>query len=193
MSFILDALKKSELERQRQSIPGLMDSGTPGARARFPLWAIALVVLLGINLIALLVVLMRSGAPPASALHATAASTAAKIRDALTGLRRRGAGGARGTRNADTQRFSPLDPAPVYAPEIPAVGDPASGEPAGGSAAAGDPTPQPGAPRTNPPQSIRLRVLAARAPVRLTAATRCSRTRTTKPRRRCCPRSANST
>ena len=26
MSFILDALKKSEIERQRQSVPGLMDT-----------------------------------------------------------------------------------------------------------------------------------------------------------------------
>ena len=37
MSFILDALKKSEIERQRQAIPGLMDSGTAPARARLPL------------------------------------------------------------------------------------------------------------------------------------------------------------
>ena len=41
MSFILDALKKSEIERQRQAIPGLMDSGTAPARARLPLWALA--------------------------------------------------------------------------------------------------------------------------------------------------------
>ena len=33
MSFILDALKKSEIERQRQTIPGLMDSGPAAARA----------------------------------------------------------------------------------------------------------------------------------------------------------------
>jgi general secretion pathway protein B len=146
MSFILDALKKSELERQRQSIPGLMDSGTPGVRARFPRWAIALVVLLGINLIALLVVLMRSGAPPASALHATAAPTPAR-----SAMRSPTSAGAEAPASApgDAQRFSPLDSAPVYAPEIPAVGESvvgesAVGEPAGGSAAAGDPTPAPG-------------------------------------------------
>jgi len=143
MSFILDALKKSELERQRQSIPGLMDSRTPGVRARFPLWGIALVVLLGINLVALLVVLMRSGAPPASASHATAASTAA--RSAMHSPTSAGAAAAQpASAPRDAQRFSPLDPAPVYAPEIPAVGESAVGESAvgeraGGSAAAGDP------------------------------------------------------
>jgi general secretion pathway protein B len=142
MSFILDALKKSELERQRQSIPGLMDSGTPGVRARFPRWAIALVVLLGINLIALLVVLMRSGAPPASALHATAAPTPAR-----SAMRSPTSAGAEAPASApgDAQRFSPLDPAPVYAPEIPAVGESAVGEPAGGSAAAGSAAHQPSA------------------------------------------------
>ena len=45
MSFILDALKKSEIERQRQNVPGLMDSGPAPRRARFPLWAVALVAL----------------------------------------------------------------------------------------------------------------------------------------------------
>jgi general secretion pathway protein B len=142
MSFILDALKKSELERQRQSIPGLMDSGTPGVRARFPRWAIALVVLLGINLIALLVVLMRSGAPPASALHATAAPTPAR-----SAMRSPTSAGAEAPASApgDAQRFSPLDSAPVYAPEIPAVGESAVGEPADGSAAAGSAAHQPSA------------------------------------------------
>ncbi len=132
MSFILDALKKSELERQRQSIPGLMDSGTPGVRARFPRWAIALVVLLGINLIALLVVLMRSGAPPASDLHATTAPAARSAMHAPTSDRAAAAEPASAPTAAE--RFSPLDPAPVYAPEIPAVG-----ELAGGGAAAADP------------------------------------------------------
>ena len=51
MSFILDALKKSELERQRQSTPGLVESGIARPRPRLPLWAVALCVLLGINLI----------------------------------------------------------------------------------------------------------------------------------------------
>ena len=65
MSFILDALKKSELERQRQAIPGLMESATAHHSRRLPLWVVALVALLGINLIVLLYVLTRTGAPGA--------------------------------------------------------------------------------------------------------------------------------
>ena len=42
MSFILDALKKSEIERQRQSMPGLMDAPASLRRGRLPLWAILL-------------------------------------------------------------------------------------------------------------------------------------------------------
>ncbi len=74
MSFILDALKKSELERQRQTIPGLMDAGPLERRRRFPIWAVALVVLLGVNLAVLLFVLLR-GSP--SATRATPASAPA--------------------------------------------------------------------------------------------------------------------
>ena len=51
MSFILDALKKSEIERQRQSVPGLMDTRMRERRHRLPLWATILAVLLGINLL----------------------------------------------------------------------------------------------------------------------------------------------
>ncbi len=61
MSFILDALKKSEIERQRQSVPGLMDSGPAPRRPRFPIWAIALTALLAVNLAVLIVVLARGG------------------------------------------------------------------------------------------------------------------------------------
>ena len=83
MSFILDALKKSEIERQRQAIPGLMDSGAPAARAKFPLWAAALVALLAINLAVLVVVLTRGAAP---ATPAGAASQSAPGRAVRTGL-----------------------------------------------------------------------------------------------------------
>ena len=68
MSFILDALKKSELERQRQTIPGLMDAGPLERRRRFPIWAVALVVLLGVNLAVLLFVLLR-GSPSVDACN----------------------------------------------------------------------------------------------------------------------------
>ena len=40
MSFILDALKKSEIERQRQSVPGLIDTTVVQRRNRLPVWAV---------------------------------------------------------------------------------------------------------------------------------------------------------
>ncbi len=76
MSFILDALKKSEIERQRQSVPGLMDSRPSPRRSRLPIWAVALCVLLGINLSVLTYVLMRKSAPAAQASHPAVAAPA---------------------------------------------------------------------------------------------------------------------
>jgi general secretion pathway protein B len=105
MSFILDALKKSEIERQRQTVPGLMEAGGGARRSRFPLWAVLLAVLLGVNMVVLLVLLTRHGTsavpaaqPPAARVAAAAPAPAA-------------------------DHFSPLGTpagsAPVFAPEIP--------------------------------------------------------------------------
>ena len=66
MSFILDALKKSEIERQRQSMPGLIDVPTSLRRGRLPLWAVLLGCLLAINILVLIFLLMKNGAPLAS-------------------------------------------------------------------------------------------------------------------------------
>jgi general secretion pathway protein B len=103
MSFILDALKKSEMERQRQSLPGLMDTRASPRRSRLPLWAVGLGLLLLVNLLVLTFVLWHKNAPTARAPRAADAVPA---------------------RNADAapppaNHFSPLDSAPVYAPEIP--------------------------------------------------------------------------
>src|SRR5579863_10286297 len=51
MSFILDALKKSESDRQRQSGPALYEVKVVPPKSRFPLWAVALSVPLGVNLV----------------------------------------------------------------------------------------------------------------------------------------------
>jgi len=102
MSFILDALKKSEIERQRQNVPGLMDTHMAARRSRLPVWAIALIALLAINLLVLTFVLVRRSAPAAPApRHAQTPEAAPE------------------SANAATPHFSPLDAAPVYAPEIP--------------------------------------------------------------------------
>jgi general secretion pathway protein B len=95
MSFILDALKKSELERQRQTEPGLMDAGIGQRRGRLPVWAVLLGLLLTINIVVLVVMLMRNAAPKARSAPAAVAQS------------------------GEPSHFSPLDAAPVYAPEIP--------------------------------------------------------------------------
>ncbi len=102
MSFILDALKKSEIERQRQSVPGLIEASVVRRRSRLPVWAVVLGALLGINLLVLSFTLMRKTAPAThAALPAERASSAAINAPPLP------------------KPFSPLDGAPVYAPEIP--------------------------------------------------------------------------
>lgn len=66
MSFILDALKKSESERQRQNGPALLEVKVAAPAARFPVWAVIVGVLLGVNLIVLIaVLLLRDGKDPA--------------------------------------------------------------------------------------------------------------------------------
>jgi general secretion pathway protein B len=115
MSFILDALKKSEMERQRQSVPGLMDTRLSPKRNRLPLWAVALGVLLGINLLGLTYVLLRKSTPAAQAPRPADSARAP----------------AAGAAPAETRPFSPLDGAPEYAPEIPVA-------PAAAAAASGE-------------------------------------------------------
>src|SRR4030088_660331 len=59
MSFILDALKKSESDRQRQTGPALFEVKIAPPKARFPVWAVAVAVLLGINMIVVGWLLLR--------------------------------------------------------------------------------------------------------------------------------------
>lgn len=61
MSFILDALKKSENERQRQIGPSLADVPMRRKKNDRPWWAFAIAALLVVNLGVLAVVLLRSG------------------------------------------------------------------------------------------------------------------------------------
>lgn len=76
MSFILDALKKSEGERQRQAGPALFEMRQAAPRRGWPLWALALGGLLLANAIVLVWFLSRTktAAPPTAA--APAVSTA---------------------------------------------------------------------------------------------------------------------
>jgi general secretion pathway protein B len=148
MSFILDALKKSEIERQRQSVPGLMDTRPAPRRARFPIWAIALTALLAVNLAVLIVVLARGGlaglsgrpaqdtriapsaaasAPSAAPLSTAPAPPEAAARSLGTAPPASSAPPAADS-NPPEHHFSPMDSAaPVYAPEIAADSMPAGG------------------------------------------------------------------
>lgn len=58
MSFILDALRKSETERQKQSAPGLADTRYRAVEQRRNYWIPLLVVILAANAIALAFMLM---------------------------------------------------------------------------------------------------------------------------------------
>jgi general secretion pathway protein B len=77
MSFILDALKKSETDRQRQTAPALFEVKVAAPRHRFPYWAVGLAVLLGVNVLVLAWVLLRKPASPESASATAPAATPA--------------------------------------------------------------------------------------------------------------------
>lgn len=72
MSFILDALRKSEHQRQEQKGPGFAEVPVAAPRSRTNVWATAAVVLLLVNLVAIGVVLLRRShdAPAAAAPEA---------------------------------------------------------------------------------------------------------------------------
>jgi general secretion pathway protein B len=86
MSFILDALRKSEHERQRQTGPALAEVAVAPPRPRSNVWATAAIALLLVNLVTVGVVLIRKAsrepaattraAIPQAASPATTASTA---------------------------------------------------------------------------------------------------------------------
>ena len=70
MSLILDALKKSEAERQRQTGPTLLEVRVARPQRRYPLWALAVGILLAVNMVLLLVFVLR----PSDSGHASGAA-----------------------------------------------------------------------------------------------------------------------
>ena len=62
MSFILDALKKSESDRQRKSGPALFEVKVASPRTHLPPWAIAIAALLVVNLGIVTWLVLRHGA-----------------------------------------------------------------------------------------------------------------------------------
>ena len=78
MSFILDALRKSEHERQRQTGPALVEVPVAAPKPRANPWATAAIALLVVNLVAIgvLLIVRSSDAPPAAPVAQTAPSGA---------------------------------------------------------------------------------------------------------------------
>jgi hypothetical protein len=77
MSFILDALRKSEHERQRSAMPGIAQVPFGLPRRELPRWAIGLIVVLGVAVLALGGAWWRSTKQDSAA---SAAANAAAVR-----------------------------------------------------------------------------------------------------------------
>ena len=88
MSFILDALRKSENSRLRQDHPAIFASRAAAARSRLPIWALVLVALLAMNLLLVAYVLWRDREVPIPAASLQAeppvAATAVATKTAAT-------------------------------------------------------------------------------------------------------------
>jgi general secretion pathway protein B len=75
MSFILDALRKSEIERQRQSGPSMAEFPVARTDRRLPVALLAIGFLLAVNLAVVLFFMLRDpGAPEAAVAPAAAAA-----------------------------------------------------------------------------------------------------------------------
>ena len=75
MSFILDALKKSEAERRRQAGPTLYEMRAAPRRASLPTGIVVLLVVLSLNLVGLAYLLLRKPATPGAAATPPAAAS----------------------------------------------------------------------------------------------------------------------
>jgi general secretion pathway protein B len=151
MSFILDALKKSESDRQRQNGPALFEVKVAPPRTRLPAWAIAIAALLVVNIGIVMWIVMRHPARPGADGAAASASASAQpsvpvavtpapaaSTPAAPAAATPGAGAAPLTALASAQGAAPaLSTAPATA-----VSAPAAGSAAGGGAAGTAPAPE---------------------------------------------------
>lgn len=79
MSFILDALRKSEIERQRQSGPSMAEFPVAREDRRLPIALIAIGVLLAINVAVVIYFMLRDGREPAAEATQVAAVAPASV------------------------------------------------------------------------------------------------------------------
>jgi general secretion pathway protein B len=149
MSFILDALKKSESDRQRRSGPALFEVKVAPPRTRLPAWAIAIACLLAVNLGIVVWMMLRRPAHEgaAVALPPAAAATAAALPPPAAAPPSAAATVAPATVVAAPPAAAA--PAPAAAAPGPAAPGPAQG--AASLPAAGEPNPEDYAPAEEPP------------------------------------------
>ncbi|HEX4052393.1 MAG TPA: general secretion pathway protein GspB [Steroidobacteraceae bacterium] len=143
MSFILDALKKSEAERQRQSGPTLLELRITQPRRRYPAWAMWVGALLALNVAVLLYALLlrRPAAAEASVAAAPSLPAAAGANSAVTSLpsaQAPASAASASTAAPNLTAVAPLAPNQATAPSTaaaanataPASANPADDEPA---------------------------------------------------------------
>jgi hypothetical protein len=159
MSFILDALKKSESDRQRQSGPALFEVRVAPPRTRLPLWAIAIALLLLVNLGIVMWLLLRHQTHGATADVSAMTAAGAPSAGAAAGTPAPAAGASIPAANpalagtsAQLPTVAASAPAPSgTAPELSGTAPgPLSGAPLTGAASAAVSTPPAAAPAAAP-------------------------------------------
>lgn len=105
MSYILDALKKSEAERQQQNLPGFADIPGAARRVSTPVWIWLLAGLLLVNAVVLALLFVNSDSsagPPRSEAAAPAATSAPAPAEVVNAVRERPANAQPAAADTDT-------------------------------------------------------------------------------------------
>jgi general secretion pathway protein B len=121
MSLILDALKKSEAERQRQTGPTLLEVRVTQPRRRYPVWVIAVGALLAVNILLLLFFVLRR--PAATEPAAAASSTAAGLTAGTPATTAPAPATSATAASAAAAGALPASVAPMVSPMVPAAAE----------------------------------------------------------------------
>jgi hypothetical protein len=119
MSFILDALKKSEKERQRSAVPGIGDLPVVVQQAQPSTWAMTLIAGLGLAVVGLGVAWWRSTTPETVAIDdspARAVPTAAEPTAPRPPVEQRAPAETRNLASEATRVAEAVQPTPTAAP-----------------------------------------------------------------------------
>jgi len=127
MSFILDALRKSEHERQRQSGPALVEVAVAAPKPKPNRWATAAIALLVVNLVAIAVLLIKKSGDEPVAEAADAAPVAAPAAAPATTAPVAVATASPGAAQASMTQALPDPPVSVPPPMLRPAGPPQTG------------------------------------------------------------------